>query len=63
MTEHKRRYLRELDSANRVIRQAGALITDPDDPEWVGVDGSMLPPDFVDYYRGLVSAGYYNGFI
>lgn len=63
MSEHKRRHLAELRSASAVIEKAGAFVTDPDDPEWVGVDPTRLDPRFVDYYSGLVSAGYANGFI
>jgi hypothetical protein len=63
MGEHNRRYLAELRAASAVIRNRGALVTDPDDPEWLGVDESKLPPGFADYYRGLVSAGYALGFI
>lgn len=60
---HKQRYLRELASANAVITKADAFIIDPDDPEWLGVDESKLPSDFVSYYRGLVSAAYAIGAI
>ena len=63
MSEHKRRYLAELHSANQVIVKADALIADPDDPEWFGVDESKLSPDFMRYYKGLQLAGYANGFI
>lgn len=63
MSEHKRRYLAELRSASAHIRERGALVTDPDDPEWLGVDAAKLSPQFAEYYSGLVSAGYANGFI
>jgi hypothetical protein len=60
---HRDRYEAELRSANKVITDADALIPDPDDPSWFGVDESKLNPDFLRYYRGLQLAGYANGFI
>lgn len=63
VSEHKRRYLAELRQASAHIRERGALVTDPDDPTWLGVDESQLSPDFAAYYSGLVSTGYANGFI
>lgn len=58
--EHRRRYLAELDSANKAIVNAGALLTD-DDGSWI--DPEVMSEDFMSYYNGLVSAGYANGFI
>lgn len=63
MSAHKERYLAELRSASAAIKNAGAFITDPDDPEWLGIDPTKLSEPFVVYYSGLVSAGYANGFI
>lgn len=63
MSEHRRVYLTELRSASEAIKKAGAFVTDPDDPEWLGVDPSKLNAEFADYYSGLVSAGYALGFI
>lgn len=63
MSTHRDRYLAELRSANEAIEKADALVTDPDDPQWRGVDPTRLDAGFVDYYTGLVQAGYYNGFI
>lgn len=60
MSSHKARYLAELDSANNAIKDAGALCSD-DDGSWI--DQTVMPSDFLDYYSGLVSAGYANGFI
>lgn len=60
---HKQHYLRELSRATAHIRERDALVYDPDDPEWVGVDTSKLNKDFAEYYSGLLSAGYANGFI
>lgn len=63
MPAHKERYLAELRSASKVIEEREAFIRDPDDPEWLGVDPTKVPSDFLEYYSGLVSAGYANGFI
>lgn len=63
MSEHEQRYLQELRAAAAHIRDRGALVTDPDEPGWFGVDSSKLSPEFCSYYSGLVSAGYANGFI
>jgi hypothetical protein len=59
-TDHHRRFMAELESANKVIRDADALIVDND---WTGLDPTALPESFVSYYSGLVSAGVANGFI
>lgn len=61
-------WVKELESAQKVIRDRDALIVDPEDG-WTGVDPSKLEGlkvcgvEFIDYYRGLVSTGYYHGWV
>lgn len=57
----KATYLRELESANKAIRDNDALMTEDDGFQWV--DESKLPKDFCEYYSRLVSAGYAIGAI
>jgi hypothetical protein len=58
---HKEHYLKELESANQAIRKADALVDYGDGS--FGVDPTSMSREFLDYYSGLLSAGYYNGFI
>lgn len=60
-TQHQTRYLKELEAANRLIRECDALRTESDGFSWI--DAEKVPTEFLEYYRGLVSAGYANGFI
>lgn len=61
-------WIKELSSARRVIREADAVVVDPEDG-WRGVDPSKLEGltvcgvDFIDYYRGLVQTGFFHGWI
>lgn len=61
-------WIKELSSARRLIREADALIVDPEDA-WTGVDPSKLEGlkvcgvDFIDYYQGLVQTGWFHGWI
>ncbi|MBB3752542.1 hypothetical protein FHT44_005054 [Mycolicibacterium sp. BK634] len=61
MTAHQEAFRRELESANAAIRKAGALMTEDDGFQWI--DESKMPAEFLDYYSGLVSAGYAIGAI
>ena len=61
-------WLKELASAKSVIRERDALTLCPEDG-WIGVDPSKLEGlkvcgvEFIDYYQGLVSTGYFHGWI
>lgn len=61
-------WVKELESAQKVIRDRDALIVDLE-YGWTGVDPSKLEGlkvcgvDFIDYYQGLVSTGYYHGWV
>lgn len=61
-------WLKELASAKKVIHEQDALIIDPED-DWIGVNPSKLEGlkvgdvEFIDYYQGLVSTGYFHGWI
>lgn len=60
------RWVIDLASAQKIIRDNDALVVDPDDG-WVGVDPAKLEGlqvcglDFTDYYRGLVDTGFRYG--
>lgn len=61
---HKDRHLAELASANKAIADADALLTYEDGGEQIHViDTDKMSSRFIEYYSGLVSAGYANGFI
>lgn len=57
----KYRFLRELGQANRVVEDAGALVTE--EGGFRHIDVSKLPDEFVEYYRGLRQVGYAIGAI
>lgn len=63
MNAHKERYLKELESANKVVIDDGALVVYDDG--FAGIDPTLtkLSDRFLDYYSGLLSVGYANGFI
>lgn len=63
MSAHKDRYLAELESANAAIRRDGALIDYGDGSFGIDPTVTKLSSSFLDYYSGLLSAGYANGFI
>ena len=63
MNAHKERYLKELQSANDVIVQDGALIDYGDGSFGIDPTATRLGERFLSYYSGLLSAGYANGFI
>ncbi|AYQ99430.1 hypothetical protein I5H37_gp085 [Mycobacterium phage Filuzino] len=54
-------YLDDLARANQVIRDAGALVDFGDGT--CGIDPSMLPDEFLDYYKRLRSLGYAEGWL
>lgn len=61
-------WIKEVESAQKVIRNYDALVIDHED-EWTGVDPTKLEGlkvcgvDFNDYYRNLVNVGYYHGWV
>lgn len=61
-------WVAELQSAQNIICEYGALVVDPDDG-WRGVDTSKLEGltvcgvGFTAYYQGLINTGYYHGWI
>lgn len=60
MPSAEKHWQKELANANAVVTMADALVTDGD---WTGIDPTKLPAGFIEYYSGLTSAGYANGWI
>lgn len=61
MNATQERWRKELASANKLIDQRDALIYE--DGEIIGFDPGAVPRGFADYYRGLASIGYANGWV
>jgi len=60
---NKEYFLKELKSANKTIVADGALVNYGDGSFGIDPAVTKLPQSFLDYYSGLLSAGYANGYI
>jgi hypothetical protein len=60
MDAARHKWVGDMQFANKRLHDLGAVIYDGD---WKGVDPTVMPEDFADYYAGLTSVGYANGWI
>lgn len=59
MSTNTERLAHELDKANDIIRDRGALVTERDGTRWV--DTTKLDPEFASYYAGLCTVAHAAG--
>lgn len=56
-------FLKQFEALNAQIAEKGAVVEDPDDPDWRGVDPEIMGADFMRTYEGMTSAGYARGWL